>query len=321
MSNDQRVPAAQARATAESLVTLLRPHCTSIEVAGSLRRGKADVGDVEIVVIPAPSLLNHLDKMVADGTAQKAVYTDGRTRWGVNYRGLLYQGIKCEVFMADQYNIGAQLWLRTGPGDANTYIMKYCSWKRAPYRASDGYWWYGDNKLCIQTEAALFALLGMKYLEPAQRTEDAYMLQMQHINHRWGLPPQWCECYTARIDSRDPDALDITVKSASTDEGRALSPTWELVNIAKAGQGDETTYKALYLDLLRQRYKTNPAPFLSILQRKRVVLTCYCNLEGNDPFCHRHMAVEVLGKIAAKKGIQFVDGGELVPEEKQMSLL
>jgi hypothetical protein len=320
VSSDKRVPAEEARKVAEQLIYHLAPVREHITIAGSLRRGKPDVGDIELVGMTSPALLPLLDKLVSEGVAEKAVYSDGRTRWGTNYRGLLFQGMKCEVFIADQWNVGVQLWLRTGPGDANTYIMKNCAWKRAPCRAKDGYWWHGETRLCIQSEQALFDLLGMKYLEPHERTEDAYMLQMEHINHRWGAVPHWCECYTARIDCADPAALDITVKSASTDEGRALSPTWELVNIAKAGRGDATTYKTLYLDLLRQRYKANPAPFLSILQRKRVVLTCYCNLERADTFCHRHMAVEVLGKIAAAKGIQFIQAGELVPEEKQMAL-
>lgn len=321
MSGDVRVAADTARKVAEHLIFYLQAHCDFIQIAGSLRRGKSDVGDIELVVLPRPTLLSHLDTLVNTGVAAKAIYPDGRTRWGQNYRGLLLEGLKCEIFVADQWNLGYIFALRTGPGDANTYIMRHCSWKHAPYRARDGYWWHGENKLCIQTEQAMFSLLGMKYLEPHERTEDAYMLQLGHINHRWGVLPHWCECYTARIGAGNTDVLDITVKSANSDEGKVLAPTWDIVKLAKVGLMDELAYEAHYLDLLRQRYKSNPAPFLSILQRKRVVLTCYCNLEGNDLFCHRHMAVGVLKKIAAAKGIQFVEVGEIVPEEKQLTLL
>ena len=39
---------------------------------------------------------------------------------------------------------------------------------------------------------------------------------------------------TAQMSITDPDALDITVKSASTPEGRALAPTWPMVNASTA---------------------------------------------------------------------------------------
>lgn len=42
----------QARAIAETLVELMRPYCSRIEIAGSIRRGNPVVKDLEIVAIP-----------------------------------------------------------------------------------------------------------------------------------------------------------------------------------------------------------------------------------------------------------------------------
>ena len=42
----------EATAIAERVVEILRPHCDRIEVAGSVRRGKPEVGDIEVVCIP-----------------------------------------------------------------------------------------------------------------------------------------------------------------------------------------------------------------------------------------------------------------------------
>ena len=39
---------------AQQLVHVLKPHCARIEIAGSIRRMKAQVGDIEIVCIPKP---------------------------------------------------------------------------------------------------------------------------------------------------------------------------------------------------------------------------------------------------------------------------
>lgn len=54
MSNGERYSFGQAYSFANRMVDLLRPECERIEVAGSLRRKKRDVGDVEIVLIPKP---------------------------------------------------------------------------------------------------------------------------------------------------------------------------------------------------------------------------------------------------------------------------
>lgn len=189
MSNDTRRPHSEALPIAQSLARLIKPHCTHVNIVGSLRRMKDTVGDIEIVAIPSPALLPFLDSMVLKGEASKAVYSNGTIRWGNTYRGLMYQGMKCEIFLADEDNIGYQTWLRTGPGDANTYIMQFCSWRKSPYRAKDGYWWAGDTKLSIKTEQELFAMLGMRWIEPKERTEDAYRLMLEARGHQWGAMP------------------------------------------------------------------------------------------------------------------------------------
>jgi len=61
----RRVSLAEAAADAEAFVAAVSPWCERIEVAGSVRRGKRDVGDVEYVVIPkfeevpGPGLFGH----------------------------------------------------------------------------------------------------------------------------------------------------------------------------------------------------------------------------------------------------------------------
>jgi DNA polymerase/3'-5' exonuclease PolX len=42
----------RAREIAKRVLVLLRPFCERAEIAGSIRRGKPEVGDIEIVVIP-----------------------------------------------------------------------------------------------------------------------------------------------------------------------------------------------------------------------------------------------------------------------------
>ena len=52
MKRDEGMTLAYAQQMAEALVELLAPACERIEIAGSVRRGKARPNDVEIVAIP-----------------------------------------------------------------------------------------------------------------------------------------------------------------------------------------------------------------------------------------------------------------------------
>ena len=112
--------------------------------------------------------------------------------------------------------------------------------------------------------------------------------------------------YTARISYSGPDALDITAKSGKG-IGLIFAPPWDMVMGVKRGRISEAEYTERYLELLRRRYRQNEAVFMSLLRRKRVVLCCYCGVG----FCHRHIAVDVLEKIARAKGMNFQRGGEL----------
>jgi DNA polymerase/3'-5' exonuclease PolX len=109
MSDGQKVKAEEAREKVEIIRELLESQCRQIVIAGSLRRGKALVGDAEIVALPkyAPNLLARLDRMVAEQLIVKAAYGEKRlTRWGDKYRGFVYQGLRIELFLAEPDNWG-----------------------------------------------------------------------------------------------------------------------------------------------------------------------------------------------------------------------
>lgn len=177
MSEGKKVAADEAREKVQIIREMLADQCQQIVIAGSLRRGKALVGDGEIVAWAhdAPTLLARLDRLVATGAIKKSIYSDGRTRWGERYRGLSVEGLRVEIFMADQHNWGYQFWLRTGPGDANKWVMQQLIWQKAPYQPIEGYWWAGKHKISVPDEATLFKLLGSAtVIPPNQRRIETY---------------------------------------------------------------------------------------------------------------------------------------------------
>ena len=118
--------------------------------------------------------------------------------------------------------------------------------------------------------------------------------------------------FTGRVGYPGADSLDITVKSA-TGNGVVLAPTWAMVGGVKHWQGCEPLTQEQYTDrfyeLLRARFRANHQPFFELIQRDRLVLVCFCSVGA---FCHRHLAVDILEKIARSQGLPFVRGGELV---------
>jgi DNA polymerase/3'-5' exonuclease PolX len=136
----------QAKEIADEFAALLRPACERVEVAGSIRRGdKTEVKDAEIVIIPTHAYYVLLESMLANGTIEKAQYGEkGTHRWGDKYKGLMYRGLKIEVFCADAINWGYILWLRTGPGDSNTIAMQVLN-ENTNLRCIHGYVWFSHH--------------------------------------------------------------------------------------------------------------------------------------------------------------------------------
>ncbi len=123
------------------------------------------------------------------------------------------------------------------------------------------------------------------------------------------MPPM--VIYTAQLSVVVDDAIDITIKSASTPVGKALAPMWGMVNAIKLGLMSDEDYSRMYLDLVRHRYRYDSVKFAiwDMLRNKRsVTLKCYCPA---DTFCHRTIAKEVLIKIGEAIDVEVCDGGEI----------
>lgn len=77
----------QARATAFEMVEALRPYCHRVEVAGSVRRGRDWINDIEIVAIPkatiepAPTDLFGLLHMACPSPHERELTTKGLAQW------------------------------------------------------------------------------------------------------------------------------------------------------------------------------------------------------------------------------------------------
>ena len=135
MSKTQR-PLPEGERIAAAIVADLAPSCARIQVAGSVRRRKEVVGDIELVAIPryVPAGLfgdcttNLLWEHLHAGDAYR--FTKGDHPTGRYYQLTLprHAGVQLDLFLAQPDNWGLTLLVRTGSAAFSTALL--ARWKR-----------------------------------------------------------------------------------------------------------------------------------------------------------------------------------------------
>lgn len=171
-------------------------------IAGSIRRTSPTVGDIEHVVIAndgpirvchdppanpglfAPSgpttsqgrgnmVWARLDELVRlePDRAFKATYgADMRTKWGERARGIVYEGVKHEIYLATPETLGYILLIRTGPAEYSKEFVTAIKRGRR-FAAVDGAIRHAATGqiYATPTEHEALAAAGWKYTAPEFR--------------------------------------------------------------------------------------------------------------------------------------------------------
>jgi len=151
----------EAKKIAEKYVDLLKPFCYRVEIAGSIRREKPEIKDIEIVVIPKD--LAGLSKLVNSWKKIRGEPTGRYTQ------RILPEGIKLDLFIAFKENWGNIFAIRTGSAEFSWKVLAK-GWVKAGYKSVDGFLRDKNNKIIeLREEKDLFDLIGLDYIEPAKR--------------------------------------------------------------------------------------------------------------------------------------------------------
>ena len=156
----------RARTIAKRLVDRLLPYCERIEIAGSIRREMAEVGDIEIVAIPndfADAMLPELlpgARFLKDGSRYKQI--------------ALPEGINLDLFLVRPPNAqwGVIFLLRTGPAE---FSHKAVTKKRmggllpSDCVVANGRVWRNGKFIPMPEEEDFLKLLGLPGLAPKER--------------------------------------------------------------------------------------------------------------------------------------------------------
>lgn len=189
MSTGTKITLQDAETAARRFHVLIAAACDRHQVAGSVRRMRPEVGDIEHVVISrtitatsagemfpreVAMVLDVLDQLVESGTIQKQIKSDDRARWGKRYRACLFEGVVHEVFIADTKNWGCQLAIRTGPAEYSQELVTRIL-VRGRLRQQGGYLCYASGKSFgdiypCPDEQSFFAAAGLSSVPtPADR--------------------------------------------------------------------------------------------------------------------------------------------------------
>jgi DNA polymerase (family X) len=186
MSNKQRWPAASARKVADELAAELASCCERIEVAGSLRRGKPDVGDIELLYIPKTGqvrvpgelfpkrglLTDELvDQWLAKGIIAKRPNVNGTTAWGELNKLAVHvaSGIPVDLFATTTERWFVSLVMRTGSAQSNTRLANAALKRGMQFHAYGVIQDRSGEQIIPQSEREVFERLGVPYREPAER--------------------------------------------------------------------------------------------------------------------------------------------------------
>jgi len=170
---------ATAQSIADRIIADLAPFCETgrCVVAGSVRRRKPEVGDIEVVAIPRrvtadlfgtvtvvmPEFARAVDRWPAVKGLPSGKYTQRR----------LPEGINLDLFMASPDNWGLILAIRTGSARFSHEVLA-CGWVRQGYHSQDGYLCHVANglgkRVAVPEEADLFRLAGVPWTNPEDRT-------------------------------------------------------------------------------------------------------------------------------------------------------
>lgn len=198
-----------AKRVAQAIVTELAPDCERIAVAGSVRRGKGNPKDIEIVYIPRvserqigffPDMVEEvdefdlaLDRLLARGVLLR---DDRVKRWGEKYKRAIHvgSGMVIELFAAREDTWGYIYALRTGPADWNRKLVTrrdQGGMLPKPLMLVAGNVLRYGQFTPVPDEATFFGLFGMPCWPPEERSVGRLASwEMRKLAREWALQPQ-----------------------------------------------------------------------------------------------------------------------------------
>lgn len=180
-----------AERLAQQWLSRIQDYCNRVEIAGSIRRRTAIVGDIDIVCMPKRVPMTDLlgrdlgERNLAHEELQRIVRKYENTREGQSLtweRGGDAPGKLCTIIVEDsllKYAVdfyfatpekwGATLLTRTGPQSHNIWLAERAKELGGDWSSAAGILIPGKGARIGDEEALIYSAIGMPYVEPKER--------------------------------------------------------------------------------------------------------------------------------------------------------
>jgi DNA polymerase/3'-5' exonuclease PolX len=190
MSEKTRVLLSLALCWAEESKRLMDGTCLRIEIAGSIRRGKPDVGDIELVCVPKimPSgedlwgnptsrtnlQLERVRGLVREGIFQYRLDKNGHNCCGAGNQRLFYKDFALDIFgVIAPSTWGVTFLIRTGPSEFNKkFVLQRVQGGeilQTGQSVRNGQLWDCRKALDTPEEIDVFRAVGLPWTPPGER--------------------------------------------------------------------------------------------------------------------------------------------------------
>ncbi|MFP4559101.1 MAG: DNA polymerase/3'-5' exonuclease PolX [Archaeoglobaceae archaeon] len=146
---------------ANQIVAQLRDQVDKIEIAGSLRRKKETIGDIDILAVSSTpervmrtfTHMSNVAKVIEKGVQSSSVRLDS--------------GIQVDLRVVENKSFGSALQYFTGSKDHNIALRKVSI--RKGYKLNEYGLFKGDNWVSGETEEEVYETLGLQWIPPEMR--------------------------------------------------------------------------------------------------------------------------------------------------------
>jgi DNA polymerase (family X) len=158
-----RIEASRARGTAEAIVEKLKPHCSKIQIAGSLRRRLLWVHDIDIALVPANSYSYYLELL-------KMIHPAKPKPDGPKIKKIQIGDIPVDIYIATEQEWYTLLLIRTGSARNNIRLCEAAR-DRGWILKADGSGLFNQfgKRVAGDSEESIFSALGLTYQLPEER--------------------------------------------------------------------------------------------------------------------------------------------------------
>ncbi len=184
MAKHEQLPLLEARIIGENMVDALGVACDRIEIAGSIRRGRPLVHDVDLVVIPKGEWLKNKDGELEPFPNRNLWFDIPRlikdvggtiASKGPQIITAVVDGFQIDINRATPDTWGIVYLIKTGPKELNIELCNRARKLGKQLKPWSGVW-QADTRFPAFNELDIFGSLELAYIDPNGRDESVHRL-------------------------------------------------------------------------------------------------------------------------------------------------